>query len=578
MNKEKINSDRLKNTVDDTLKRLTTVNAVPKSAYFLLLLVYILATMFLGKSVDLDSTIHLLGKEVPYTVFNGIFSSLANVCIIFIVVFFHKAGFITAMIIMALQMPMLFRNIFIVRSTASIPGLFTNLFTIIACIVINANTRKIEQYQSRLREQAVTDALTGLPNRFACTELMNDLVKQNAPFAIVSIDLNNFKSINDTMGHTVGNLVLSEIAQRWKTLANSAKTKTNDFVTRLGGDEFALVVRGYQCDEDIRKSIKQYREVLENKFTIDNCDYFMTACFGYAVFPMDSNNSVTLLSCADAAMHELKRLGNSNRILHYSPELSRTEHVMEIERKIRTALENDSMFCYLQPQYDMEHKLYGFEALARMKDADGSFISPGDFIPVAENCGLIDLVDNLVFRKSAAFLSEVMKDGRTDIILSFNVSVRHLMKNHFIEEIQEIISMYEIPPENIEIEITESIMIDSADKALKCIEEVKNMGIKVAIDDFGTGYSSLSYLNRLPADLLKIDKSFIDGMCTSDSSKQYVAMIISIGHILNLQVISEGVETKEQLETLDAIGCDLIQGYVWGHPMPMEEARKLIAV
>ena len=211
-----------------------------------------------------------------------------------------------------------------------------------------------------------------------------------------------------------------------------------------------------------------------------------------------------------------------------------------------------------------------------MKDSDGKFVSPGEFIPVAEKVGLIDRIDACVFRKSAEFIGKIIKETGADITLSVNVSVRHLMKNDFIEELKSIIAASGVTPDHLEIEITESIMIDSAEKALNCINDIKNLGIKIAIDDFGTGYSSLNYLNTFPADLLKVDKSFIDKMNSSDSSKKYVAAIISIGHIMNFEVISEGVEEPEQLETLKSIGCDFVQGYIWGKPLPPEDARELI--
>ena len=211
-----------------------------------------------------------------------------------------------------------------------------------------------------------------------------------------------------------------------------------------------------------------------------------------------------------------------------------------------------------------------------MNDADGSVISPADFIPVAEQVGLIDRIDTRVFMLAAEFLAKLIKERQSDAILCVNVSVRHLMRSNFIEGIKDVLALTGFPADHLEIEITESILIDSADKALELICQVKNMGIKVAIDDFGTGYSSLNYLNKFPADVLKIDKSFIDVMNTSEASKKYVATIISIGHILNLQVVSEGVESQEQLDTLREVGCDFIQGFVWGKPLPPEEAAGLI--
>ena len=239
-------------------------------------------------------------------------------------------------------------------------------------------------------------------------------------------------------------------------------------------------------------------------------------------------------------------------------------------------MENDTVFYYLQPQYDISHRLRGFEALARMRDADGSIISPGAFIPVAEKVGLIDNIDMCVIRKSVEFLGQMIRDYNTKISLSVNVSARHLMKKGFKDEITDIINKYQVPANQLEIELTESIMIDSADKAIECINDLKSLGIKIAIDDFGTGYSSLSYLNKFPADLLKIDKSFIDKMNSGESSVQYVAAIISLGHVMHFDVISEGVEEEEQLDTLRNIGCDLIQGFIWGRPLDPDAAKQVV--
>ena len=348
-----------------------------------------------------------------------------------------------------------------------------------------------------------------------------------------------------------------------------------DFISRQSGDEFMLIVQDYDSEQEVIKTIKHYQLLVERKVTVGDCDLYLTASFGYALFPDDAKTSDGLFSSSDAAVYELKR-NSSDRILRYNPALLKNERSVEIEKKIRTALVSDSLYFNLQPQYDIDHKLRGFEALARMKDNDGSLISPGEFIPVAEKAGLIDKVDVSVFRNAARFFGNLIKKTGADITLSVNVSVRHLMKNDFIDEIKSIIDTCGVPADKLEIEITESIMIDSAEKALQCITELKRMGLKIAIDDFGTGYSSLSYLINFPADMLKVDKSFIDKMNSSDSSKQYVAAIISIGHIMNFDVISEGVEQPEQLETLRSIGCDFIQGFIWGRPLSPEAAEDLV--
>ena len=428
----------------------------------------------------------------------------------------------------------------------------------------------------RLKHMSYTDALTGLPNRFACNEHISQLIANNDRFTAVSIDLNHFKSVNDSLGQDAGDKVLIGITERWKALSADESSAVQNYLTRINGDEFLLIICGYDTDKELKDTIDRFAEALIEPLTVEGCDLYISASFGYAEYPTDADSADSLISHADAAMNEIKKANSSDHILRYSSDILRNEHILEIENKIRAALENDTVYFNLQPQYDIEHKLRGFEALARMKDSDGSFISPGEFIPIAEKVGLIDKVDSMVFRKAADCFSRIIKKSGLDLTLSVNASVRHLLKNDFIEEIQELISKSGISASQLEIEITESILIDSTEKALNCINQLRDIGVKFAIDDFGTGYSSLSYLSKIPADLLKIDKSFIDRINSNESSKQYVAAIISMGHIMGLNVISEGVEEKEQLEALRSIGCDLIQGFIWGRPLSADDAEKLV--
>ena len=427
----------------------------------------------------------------------------------------------------------------------------------------------------RLKQMSYTDAMTGLPNRFACADYISKSIYENVRFAVVSVDLNHFKSINDTLGFDAGNKVLIEIKDRWKKVSDATDSDLEIYIARISGDEFYLVISGYRSDEELRSVIDRYVDAMGERMTFDGYDLFVSASFGYAEYPNDADNTDALISHANAAMNEIKKARNSEHVLRFSSELLQNEHMLEIENMIRNALENETIYFNLQPQYDMEHSLRGFEALARMRDADGNNISPGEFIPVAEKVGLIDKVDGMVFKKAGKFFGDLIKKTDLDLTLSINASVRHLMKTDFLDEIRDILKTSDIPAEKLEVEITESIMIDS-DKALQRIEELKEMGIKIAIDDFGTGYSSLSYLNRFPANLLKIDKSFIDEMNKDDSSRQYIAAIISIGHVMGFDVISEGVEENDQLETLKSIGCDFIQGYIWGKPLSAEDVEKLV--
>ena len=565
-----------KRSVSDSMARMRSNKAAMVVGFISLLAVYlVMAGMAMRISMS-DEILMVMGTPTPVRSFAGAFSSAANLCVILLVVFYAKSGFIMSLVLMLAQIPNLMAGIFVRHIFTNISGLCTSIFAIITVIMIYVKNNRIEKYQDKLRSQAITDTLTGIPNRFACTELIEGLIRQRGRFAVVSINLNNFKNINNTMGVKTGNAVLCEVASRLQKASDEGHSGTDEFVTRQSGDEFTIIIHNYPNMDELLRTIHYYKSVLEKKMTIDDCDYFLSFSMGYTEYPTDARSVDEVLSHAGLAMIEAKRQASGARICRYDPSMSDAERTLQMERKIRHALENDTFFFHLQPQYDVDHMLIGFEALARMKDESGKMISPGEFIPVAEETGLIDQIDSVIFRKSADFFGQLIRKTRTDITLSVNVSVKHLMKNDFLDEVREILSTYQLPPEQIEIEITESVMIDSVEKALECINEIKKMGIKIAIDDFGTGYSSLSYLNNFPADVLKIDKAFIDQMNMSDSSRKYVASIISIGHIMNFKVISEGVEEDAQLDTLRSIGCDYIQGFIWGRPLPPKEAEEVV--
>lgn len=544
--------------------------------FIVLLVIYVVLSVFTIKLSRSEEMFLFMGTPIPARSFAGAFSNVANLSLILLVVFYGKVGFAVAMMILAVQFPTLMIQIFLRHVYSSIPGLFSNVVAIVASLLVFFKNRSIEKYQEKIRTQAITDQLTGIPNRFALSELVDALIRQKGRFAVATINLNNFKNINNTMGARTGNEVLREIASRMQKASEEGHTGTEEYVVRQSGDEFTIIIRNYPNADEILRTVTYYKTVLERKMTIDGCDLFLTFSIGYAEYPTDARSVDELMAHANLAMLEARRSSDGTMICRYTPEMSDVERVLQMERKIRYALENDRFVFYLQPQYDVYHHLIGFEALARMMDENGSLIPPGDFIPVAEDTGLVDQIDTVVFRKSAVFFRELIRKTKTDITLSVNVSVKHLMKNDFLDEVREILDASQVPPGQIEIEITESVMIDSVEKALQCINELKKMGIRIAIDDFGTGYSSLSYLNTFPADVLKIDKTFIDQMNSSDSSRKYVASIISIGHIMNFKVISEGVEENDQLETLRSIGCDYIQGFIWGRPLCAEDAEKVV--
>jgi diguanylate cyclase (GGDEF)-like protein len=570
-----MNRSKDNRVIERTIDDISSGRKLPDFAFFFVLFLCILANIITSATANTDFSMPIGGVEIPVYVFAGVFSSVSNICIIFMAVLFGKKGYYSSLTILLIQIPFILIGVVKNQAINSIPGIFGNILAIIAITFIYKYNQKVDRFQSEMQHQAVTDQLTGLPNSYAATALLKDLISHNTEFVNVTININRFKNLNETLGFNAGNEALIEVASRWRKLCESGSTGTHDFIAHLTGDEFALVIRDYSSEEDYYNTIKQYDDALNEKMTIDGCDIYLTASFGYVVSPDEANTLDAVCTYSMAAMHEIKRKNSSNHILHFTPDLIEGDEKVALESKIRKAIENDTVFFNLQPQFSIDHKLHGFEALARMKDPDGNIISPAVFIPIAERTGLVDKIDAMVFKKSAEFTGEIIKKTGLDITLSINVSVKHLMKNDFLDEVQDIIKATGLKPENLEIEITESVMIESMDRTLHCVKELESMGIRISIDDFGTGYSSLSYLHTLPVHQIKIDKSFIDAMNSSESSKKYVAAIISIGHILGFDVISEGVEEDAQLETLRQIGCDYIQGYIWGKPLDPEKAMEL---
>ena len=575
MNRNRENNVK-KTIMEQTLDRLGKREEAPVIVCLLLLLLYVISALTVSLTAGSQRVVIFGGNPVSIYTFAGVFASVSNLCIVLMVVFCGTRGFIASVAVLLVQCPMILAGIIARGNLTSLPGLFGNLLTFIVVCFIRVNNRKLDDSRQKLREQASTDILTGLPNGFASTELINGLIRENIPFAAVTIDINNFKSINDLMGFDMGNKALVEIASRWRSIADGGLSGTNDFITRINGDEFSLIVRDYSSEEEVVKTIRLYKQALEEKLCTERYEFVANASFGYALFPEDGQTRDALITNSVAAMKEIKRINSSEHILHFSSDLLNTHEQLIMENKVRDALEHDRIGFNLQPQFDMSHRLRGFEALARMKDENGDSVSPVEFIPAAEKAGLIDSLDVTVYRKASAFFGEIIKRTGADIVLCINASVKHLMKNNFVDEIREILTAGGMSGEHLEVEITESIMIESAEKAIDCLKKLTDVGVRIAIDDFGTGYSSLSYLNIFPSEILKIDKSFIDKINEEESETKYVEAIISLAHVLDYRVIAEGVEEQEQLDILRRIGCDYIQGFFWGRPLSAEDAGALV--
>ncbi|HAS79772.1 MAG TPA: GGDEF domain-containing protein, partial [Fusobacteriaceae bacterium] len=343
----------------------------------------------------------------------------------------------------------------------------------------------------------------------------------------------------------------------------------------LGGDEFAVIIKKFSNHEDLSHICNRVLNALDKSFKIEDKEIFISASIGVAIYPHDGSNVNTLFKNSDLAMYKAKSEGK-NKYSLFSQEMNQDlKNKINLENNIRRALKNNEFELYYQPKIDIkEDKIIGVESLLRWKNNEGKYIPPSHFIPIAENSGFILDIDRWVFMQACLQIERWEKLGMKDQKISVNISGLHFKRGHIINTITEISNILKIPSGQIEIEITEGVFLEKIEDVILTLEKLRSMGISISIDDFGTGYSSLGYLKKLPIDRIKIDKSFVDNIVTNYKDKGIVQTIITMTKLLNLKVIAEGVETIEQLETLNQIGCYEIQGFYFAKPMPVEEYNK----
>ena len=557
------------------LDEFSSVNKQPLWGLFVLVIIYIVGALFVTKTSNSPGMVSVFGHQMPLRSFTGSFSAVCNLCVVMMIVLYRTPGFVISVSMLVMQLPMLFVSLSR-RNYSAISGIVTDIVIILVSAYLFKYVNRSIRFQERMRDQASTDRITGIPNSFATNELMKYMIQKREPFALAVVKFINFSNINSTLGQDAGDAALAMIADRMSKVSESGSAGSETFVATRKGNEFLLVVRECYTDGTARNVAGVFSDAMKEKFVVEGCDFVLNTSIGYALFPEDADNENDIFDYAYIAMEQSRKADKSGSILRFSKDMLNSDNSVEIERTIRHALDNDDVFFNLQPQYDMDHKLRGFEALARIRDEKGNFISPNVFVPVAEKAGLVDLIDARILFSATKFIGQLVKKTGTDLILSVNTSVRHFMHEGFVDEIRRALDESGLPAGQLEVEITESIMIESVERANECIGRLKAIGVDISIDDFGTGYSSLSYLNSFPSDMIKVDRSFITSMNSSEKTKQYVAAIIALGHVMNFKVIAEGVETEDQIETLRKIGCDYIQGFVWGRPMPAEEAAKLV--
>ena len=428
----------------------------------------------------------------------------------------------------------------------------------------------------KIEHMAYYDQLTGLYNRAFFTNKLDEEIAnckaRTTRAAIMYIDLDNFKDINDTLGHEYGDALLKEISYK----LGSIKLR-GDTIYRLGGDEFAILRTSEEGYKTIEYFAEQALNTIKGNHFVKDKNIFISGSIGVALYPEDGDSPGILLKKADMAMYKAKEKGKNRYQLFHNSMYDALERKLNIEVLLRNALLEDGFRLLYQPQYDIiTEKIVGFEALLRLKQEKYGFISPAEFIPIAEESGLIVQIGEWVLKEACRQNYHWKMAGYKYETISVNISSVQIQNKGFLNMVKDVLENVGLLPEYLELEITESILMESVRYGAEVFNELRSIGVKLSLDDFGTGYSSLNYLKAMPMDTLKMDKSFIDGICLNRKEESIAKAIIDMAHIMNLKVIAEGVETKEQLEILVKHSCDRVQGYLFNKPLVAEKVEELL--
>ena len=443
-------------------------------------------------------------------------------------------------------------------------------------IGVHSDITAAKTHQDELARQANHDSLTGLPNRNLLWDRIDRACVRTQRYgdfaAVAFLDLDNFKLVNDSLGHTLGDHLLRAVAAR---LASSVRAM--DTVARLGGDEFVLVLSDHKSAESVSGELQRIVESFSQPFSVDDRDVFITASVGVALYPQDANDPETLMKNAELAMYRAKDSGRNAYRLYTADLQVRVTERLTLEGMLRRALERGELALHYQPQVDLRtNRIFGCEALLRWNQPDLGMVGPAKFIPLAEETGLIVPIGEWVVRTACLQTKAWQNAGLPAITVAVNISARQFREANLLQLVAKILAETGLDPAQLELEVTESVIMHDAQYVIATLQAFRDMGVRLSVDDFGTGYSSLSYLKRFPVDRLKIDQSFVRDITADPDDAAIAQAVITLGHTMNLRVIAEGVETPEQLAFLRRNQCDEMQGYLFGKPMPAHEFGKLL--
>ncbi|GAC30504.1 two-component system response regulator [Brumicola pallidula] len=446
----------------------------------------------------------------------------------------------------------------------------------------------LKQSEEKMRRLAYFDSLTGLPNRQSLDESLEKAircaVKEQQNLCIMYIDLDNFKRINDTLGHEFGDKLLKKISEKiiqclkGKTCIPEALQSVAEIeVSRLGGDEFMILLNNTTNDGDVKVVAQSLVDCISELVSIDDHEVALTPSIGIAIYPRDGANLTELKKHADVAMYYAKTMGR-NGYRFYAESLNKNAmKFLQIEGCLRNALNNDEFSLHYQPQVCLKsHKIISVEALLRWESPELGNVTPSEFIPVAEDSGIINDLGEWVMRKSCVQAKKWMDAGMQNFRVSVNLSSIQFKRASLLNMIKRALDDSGLPASLLEVELTESAIMNDIDQNITRLNQIRDLGVAIALDDFGTGYSSLSYLKRFPINTLKIDRSFIITIDTDPEDAAIVEAIITLANTLKLTVIAEGVETHGQLKALNRFHCDIIQGFYFSKPVPAEQITKIV--
>jgi diguanylate cyclase (GGDEF)-like protein len=439
-------------------------------------------------------------------------------------------------------------------------------------------SQALRESKERFRHAAFHDALTDLPNRNQFIETLKFLLEKSRQtpdfsFAVLFLDLNRFKTINESLGHSTGDNLLQNVGERLKKLIGE-----EDMLARFGGDEFGIILSNVRTTEEAVSFAQLIHYKLSAPFAITGRQVFVNTSIGIALGDASYQEAEDVLRDADIAMYYAKDHEKNYEIFDQTMH-TRAVTLLQIETDLRYAIERDELMAFYQPIIDLSTmQLGGFETLIRWNHPQRGLVSPGDFIPVSEETGLIVPITLWILRESCRQMVEwqSLDPANKSLILSVNLSGKHFAQGAIVEEIQKIIAETGIEPSCLKLEITESAVMENAEMVIAMLKELKELGVQLSIDDFGTGYSSLSYLHRFPIDTLKVDRSFVGTMEDGSENGEIVRTIIALAKALGMDVVAEGIETIHQLHQLRILGCEYGQGYLFSRPVPREEAEKIV--